>query len=653
MEYLFRRKKEMRNNRIAILIQGYVLKESPTIYYLSKELTERGFKVDILIERYDHKEDDPYKQIGVDIVKPLNNGFADSARKIFGTVQQCSIFNKNNKNRSNINTWIKDFDMENYISFLRGIDFSRYAFLFVVEPEGLLVYHFLNLKLPFVYLSVELNNLSYEKKSRLQKYKKKIERHYNKKAMFTIIQDKIRERILREDNILPQSHQCINIPVTIPGNINTKRGTYFREKFKISNDKKIVLYAGSIMEWACLREIIKQAHTWDEKFVLIIHGGRYDEKYLIQLKRMAKKNENIYFSTEWVEYDALDEIISSADIGIALYVNNTINNELTQFASAKVAAYLKSGVPVIVNNYGANESFYKENFCGEVISDYTKISDKLRKIDENYEKYRENAFSAFLNYYSFDNNFEKIMKQIKLHTLSNSKQVQVELKKIDQTMIDNIYKKAIKEQKNLIQFIWSYNADNVNVLSRKERAFPGNKEFIRERYYHIMLKRYLFAAAHFCKEKKTLDTCCGLGWGTRIVGEYAQTVTAFDIDEKVVEFCKNTWNKENIEWLRGDALDLSFLNKEYFDVALAMETIEHFSREDGQRYIYEISKALKKDGILIGTSVFPNTTQEAADMCSKNSYHLHVFTYKEMKRLLKKHFSQYKIINQWMFIAQK
>lgn len=227
------------------------------------------------------------------------------------------------------------------------------------------------------------------------------------------------------------------------------------------------------------------------------------------------------------------------------------------------------------------------------------------------------------------------------------------MERIDCKFIEKIFDKGLKKNSALIHEVLRFNSENVSILAENERAFPGNKEFIQSGYYKVMLKRYLFSGFYFTKRKKVLDTCCGLGWGTYIVSNFAKEVVAFDIDPLVIDFCSKTWVKNNIQWLNGTALDLSFLGDEKFDVVLGMETIEHFSKEDGEKYICAISGVLEEKGIFIGTSAFPETEEEAEKLCISNQYHLHIFTYNEISSILQKYFTKFHIINQWMYIAIK
>jgi 2-polyprenyl-3-methyl-5-hydroxy-6-metoxy-1,4-benzoquinol methylase len=193
----------------------------------------------------------------------------------------------------------------------------------------------------------------------------------------------------------------------------------------------------------------------------------------------------------------------------------------------------------------------------------------------------------------------------------------------------------------------------VTDMEQEERAWPGESRFVDSGYYRQMLGRYAFAGSQFCRDADVLETGCGLGWGAYLVGHYARHVTAFDLDPVTIQYCAETWKTDTIRWLTGDARDLGFLQGQRYDVCLGMETIEHFSAQDGATYVAAVASVLRPGGIFIGTSAFPESQQEALAMQEFNPYHPHIFTHDEMLGLLKQHFNRAAIIGNWMFIAIK
>jgi 2-polyprenyl-3-methyl-5-hydroxy-6-metoxy-1,4-benzoquinol methylase len=224
---------------------------------------------------------------------------------------------------------------------------------------------------------------------------------------------------------------------------------------------------------------------------------------------------------------------------------------------------------------------------------------------------------------------------------------------IDLETIDRVAAAEFEAKDGEIQEILAYNSENIDFVGEEERAFPGNPDFLESGYYKKMLKRYLFAGKWFCEGKAVLDSCSGLGWGTQLISLFAESVVAFDAEPRAVQFCRETWKARNVDWCEGDALDPRAEWRARFDVALGMETIEHFSKEDGRAYVASVAQTLAPGGYFLGTSSFPKTAQKAAQLCAKNPYHLHVFTQAEMNEILGEFFVDHAIVDRWMFMARK
>lgn len=215
-----------------------------------------------------------------------------------------------------------------------------------------------------------------------------------------------------------------------------------------------------------------------------------------------------------------------------------------------------------------------------------------------------------------------------------------------------IYNNEITHNSDTVYQVVSYQQkDNEGELL--ERDNPSDIKHLVTDNYKKMLMRYFFAGAVFCKNKKILDSCCGEGWGSFILSSYAETVTSFD--QMISSINTNQWSRSNINWVEGDALDTKLLTNNYFDVVTAMETIEHFTRENGKLYIKNMHRLIKDNGIFIGSSFFPATREEAEASVSftENPFHFYIWTVDEITRELKKYFSTVKMVDNWMFIAKK
>lgn len=189
------------------------------------------------------------------------------------------------------------------------------------------------------------------------------------------------------------------------------------------------------------------------------------------------------------------------------------------------------------------------------------------------------------------------------------------------------------------------------LLGDGERGLPAEPRFRKTGYSRMMLARYLVPGALLCRGLEVLEAGCGLGWGAYLLSRFAARVTAFDRDPAVVEFARRQWPADNIEWLAGDALDPELFSGRYFDVITAMETVEHFSQEDAERYIALLAARLKTGGVLAGTSGFPKTREEADRLAAQNPHPARIFTEDEFLALLRRHFSRASITGGRMFLA--
>ena len=185
-----------------------------------------------------------------------------------------------------------------------------------------------------------------------------------------------------------------------------------------------------------------------------------------------------------------------------------------------------------------------------------------------------------------------------------------------------------------------------------ERDLPGSPRFQESGWWVQMLTRYALGM-HYGRGKLVLDSCSGLGWGAYLLDSVARRVVAVELDRAAIELSGEFWPTTRTHRVRGSVLELCLPDQSH-DVALAMESIEHFSQSDIQRYLDELQRVLKPGGMLVGSSVFPQTLEEAETLCARNPWHLHICTRSEMEALLKERFGSWSIaFNGLFFWARK
>ena len=123
-------------------------------------------------------------------------------------------------------------------------------------------------------------------------------------------------------------------------------------------------------------------------------------------------NNKVIFSLDRIPEEKLTELLSSADIGFAIYSNDNVNDRYTAFSSQKIALFLKHGLPVIANTNESYSRLFCEFKCGRSITEKESITQAITTICDNISIYRKEAFMAFDKYFNIDQLKSEFMTQI-------------------------------------------------------------------------------------------------------------------------------------------------------------------------------------------------------------------------------------------------
>jgi hypothetical protein len=288
-----------------------------------------------------------------------------------------------------------------------------------VDPEGLIIASHCTrfIKVPVIYYSLELL-LSQEVVRPSDRILKQKEVAFSKRANFIIIQDKERALLMSKDNDIPLS-QFVFVPNSPLGTSKRKKTNYWYKRFNISREIKIVIHSGSIGSWTGKEQIIKSVENWPENWVLIIHTKYSSEQNEEILKLQKNSNpEKVFFSLKPVSWQEYDEMIDSADIGIAFYVIISGSTYLQEnirsvgLSSGKIAYYLKSGLPVITNKESSTSDLILNAKCGISVGSCKDIGGAIVSISENYDEYSRNAQKFFDLNLNFEKKFLEVIYRI-------------------------------------------------------------------------------------------------------------------------------------------------------------------------------------------------------------------------------------------------
>ena len=156
-------------------------------------------------------------------------------------------------------------------------------------------------------------------------------------------------------------------------------------------------------------------------------------------------------------------------------------------------------------------------------------------------------------------------------------------------------------------------------MSSHERAddnLSNNVTFQRCQYAYEFAKPFITG-------KKVLDIGCGLAYGTRYMSEYAAGITGMDYNQETIESNRKRFEDiKNLEFIHGAVPPIAIAS-ESIDVVTAFQFIEHIHPR--AEFLKEVSRILKPGG------VFLMTTPNAKMSLARNPFHVHEYTFAEMK----------------------
>lgn len=404
--------------RVAIIMYEYGLGNSPSLINAAHYLVNKGFSVDFFTcgtflgnLQFDDNRIMIHDLPDENKPAPTEGIFAKVKWALYYRIKTFSCLLPWNT-QLNIEEGNIDKSIHSFVKSIKKIMGStKYRCFIGVEPLGMMAAYQLCLSTvtPFAYYNMELH-IESDRVTPNDFIVKAIEKKNNKFASFTIAQDVERGLLIAKENGI-QENSIIPVPVCADGEPFKSKTNYLRDMFGLAPDTRIILYAGFIADWAMCAEIAESAQTWPENWVLIFHTHGYNnENYIKKVRRF--ENSNVLFSLAPVSYDELPAFLASADIGVALYRDLGANFTLISSASGKLAHYLKSGLPVVVNSYPGISEVIDQYNCGISVNSPDQLRDAISKIFENYQQMHAGAYRCYEDNYRLSSYFSKVVERI-------------------------------------------------------------------------------------------------------------------------------------------------------------------------------------------------------------------------------------------------
>jgi len=179
---------------------------------------------------------------------------------------------------------------------------------------------------------------------------------------------------------------------------------------------------------------------------------------------------------------------------------------------------------------------------------------------------------------------------------------------------------------------------NMGLFETDERISPENIENVFQR---VDYERHRFAydsVKNFVLEgSKVLEVGCGEGYGAHFLAHSGFSVVAVDVDTQLEKYATAKYGmSDSLKYITivPDALPFE---DDYFDAVVSFQVIEH--THNIEKYLSEISRVLKKDGVFLCTT--PNRLLRlSAKQKPWNEFHVTEFYPLQLKRMMNNFFTE-------------
>lgn len=193
------------------------------------------------------------------------------------------------------------------------------------------------------------------------------------------------------------------------------KSDYLFNVLQIPKSKKIILHSGGLGPWFLCKELAELSRNWTDEYILVFHTSHNvnSSEYYREIKKENIDNKNLKFSTTPVSNENLDNLVSSAYIGVALYSLNLLSYRATYMglAAGKIGNYLKCGLPVIATKL-PSLNYIEEYQCGILINTLDEFPNAVSKINTTYDRYSMNAHRCYKELWEPTQYLEVIRKTI-------------------------------------------------------------------------------------------------------------------------------------------------------------------------------------------------------------------------------------------------
>lgn len=231
------------------------------------------------------------------------------------------------------------------------------------------------------------------------------------KSKYIFTQDQTRLGFLKGNLFQSKNKFKIIYNSPIGGGIQEKTN-YFRDLFKIDKRKIIVLAVGSITTDHYIIQLLNSLNTWDEKYVLVVHGWFPDEQIKTYITgEMSKYPSRLFISTFYFNNSEKYIPFKSCDIGFVGFEPKNNNLKYAAGSAGKLFDFMRCGKPILAFNTPGMREIIEEREVGVCFNKPTEINNSLNTILESYSHYSNNCYKSFSDF-EFTKQYEVVYNSI-------------------------------------------------------------------------------------------------------------------------------------------------------------------------------------------------------------------------------------------------
>ena len=273
-----------------------------------------------------------------------------------------------------------------------------------IDPPGLIMAHqvskLLN-KPKLGYFSFEIffwDELQTRDHYRLKRREVKASRELN----FCLIQDPLREDLLRKENKFNSKCHFFHIPVS------PIKDNEIINQIAMSQDQLKIILPGAVTDRNGYDHMLGiMESNWNNKYYVEFHSPRKVESsntYVQRIKYLQSKGLPVYFHDEpFVNARDYWDYLCQFDVGLSLYIPNdgrTLhggrNVKYMGLSSGRFSTYMMLGIPTITTENEILKQLNVEYPFGKVIKNIKQdLPTALEDIIENYEEYHSGALKLY------------------------------------------------------------------------------------------------------------------------------------------------------------------------------------------------------------------------------------------------------------------